>query len=162
MAFSTRAIGNLSRPLYPDGISPAPAGPLSTPLANWSPFHDGLQLDLSYNAVIAATAGDASIGCTGLNRLMNGMQVFAGAVPIYRNGQLLGAIGVSGDGVDQDDMVAFLGLANAATVINDGTGNANAAIRADTVVAAGTRLRYVQCPQSPFNDSTEQNACVGR
>ena len=26
----------------------------------------------------------------------------------------------------------------------------------------GTRLRYVQCPQSPFLDATEQNACAGR
>ena len=34
-----------------------------------------------------------------------------GGVPIYRGDQLIGGIGVSGDGVDQDDMIGFLGLA---------------------------------------------------
>ena len=36
-----------------------------------------------------------------------------------------------------------------------------AAMRADTLTPQGTRLRYVQCPQSPFNDSTDQNVCAG-
>ena len=26
----------------------------------------------------------------------------------------------------------------------------------------GARLRYVQCPQAPFIDSTEQNVCEGK
>jgi hypothetical protein len=29
------------------------------------------------------------------------------------------------------------------------------------VSVSGTRLRYVQCPQAPFNGSTEQNVCAG-
>jgi hypothetical protein len=74
---------------------------------------------------------------------------------------LLGAIGVSGDGVDQDDMIAFLGLANAGRRLNTGLGNAPAAMRVDNLTPMGTRLRYVQCPQSPFNGSTEQNVCAG-
>lgn len=163
MAFSNRAIGNLARPFFPDGISGTNAGPFSTPYANWSPFQLGLQLDLAYNAIIAGASGSAAVGCTGLARAKNGIQIFPGSFPIYRGNVLVGAIGVSGDGVDQDDMVAFLGLANAGKLLNNGIGNAPRAIRADNLVpqGLGTRLRYVQCPQAPFNDSSEQNVCEG-
>ena len=162
-AFSSRAIGNISRPLFPDGIAQTAAGPFSTPLSNWSPFHLGLQLDLAYNAIIAAATGSAIVGCTGLARAKNGIQIFPGAVPIYRGTALIGAVGVSGDGVDQDDMIAFLGLANASRVLTGSIGHAPEAKRADTLQpgGVGTRLRYVQCPQAPFNDSTEQNVCNG-
>lgn len=162
-AYSNRAIGNLARPTFPDGISGTSAGPFSTPLNNWSPFHVGLQLDLNYNAIIAFATGGAPTSCTGLARAKNGIQIFPGSVPIYRNSVLVGAIGVSGDGVDQDDMVAFLGLANAGRVLNTGIGNAPKNIRADNLQpqGIGTRLRYVQCPQAPFNDTVEQNVCEG-
>jgi len=72
---------------------------------------------------------------------------------------LVGAIGVSGDGVDQDDMISYLGLENAGRRLATGIGNAPRAIRADTLAPMGTRIRYVQCPQSPFIDSNEQNVC---
>ena len=163
MAFSSRAIGNISRPTFPDGIAQTDAGPFSIPLSNWSPFHLGLQLDLAYNAIIAAANGSAAIGCTGLARAKNGIQIFPGAVPIYRGTLLIGAIGVSGDGVDQDDMIAFLGLSNASRVLNGSIDQAPKLMRADNLQpgGVGTRLRYAQCPQAPFNDSTEQNVCAG-
>ena len=164
VAYSNRAVGNLARPFFPDGILGTAPGPLSKPFVAWSPFSDGLQLDLVFNKVVAAAAaGDLSVGCTGLSRVKNGIQIFPGSVPIYRNNQLVGAIGISGDGVDQDDMIAFLGLANAGRVLNSGIGNAPQALRADQLVpqGSGTRLRYVQCPQAPFNDSSEQNVCAG-
>jgi uncharacterized protein GlcG (DUF336 family) len=166
VAYSNRAIGNLARPYFPDGITGTAAGPLSTSITQWSPFNVGFQLDLSYNAIIAAAVNPiaaAPAGCTGLARAKNGLQIFAGAVPIYRGNQLVGAIGVSGDGVDQDDMVAFLGLANASRILATNIGNAPKPIRADQIVpqGLGTRLRYVQCPQAPFIDSTEQNVCEG-
>lgn len=41
--------------------------------------------------------------------LQSGLQTFPGAVPLYRNGRLIGAVGVSGDGVDEDDAAAFAG-----------------------------------------------------
>jgi uncharacterized protein GlcG (DUF336 family) len=41
--------------------------------------------------------------------LQNGLQTFPGGVPLYKNGKLVGAIGVSGDGVDQDDDAAEMG-----------------------------------------------------
>ena len=164
IAYSNRAAGNLARPLFPDGIdgiAGSGSGPLSKPLAGWSVFNVGLQLDLSYNAIVAAAGGDLSFGCTGLPGLRNGLQIFPGSVPVYRGAVLVGAIGVSGDGVDQDDMIAFLGLANASAALNGSIGNAPAARRADTLVPQGARLRYVQCPPSPFIDSSEQNVCAG-
>ena len=167
MAFSTRAIGTLARPFFPDGLSAAGPGPLSRPYAQWSPFSTGLQLDLAFNAVVAAAVAPvgAPVGCTGLPRLPNGLQIFAGGVPIYRTvagvPTLVGAIGVSGDGVDQDDMIAFLGLSQAAALLNTGVGQAPAFLRADTLGLGGGQLRYVQCPQAPFNNSNEQNVCAG-
>jgi uncharacterized protein GlcG (DUF336 family) len=163
VAYSNRAVGNLARPYFPDGINGNANGPLSKPFANWSPFTDGLQLDLSFNNVVAAAQGSAVVGCTGLARAQNGIQIFPGSVPIYRGGQLVGAIGISGDGVDQDDMIAFLGLANAGNLLNTGIANAPVATRADNIapVGTGTRLRYVQCPQAPFNDSSATNVCDG-
>jgi uncharacterized protein GlcG (DUF336 family) len=162
-AWSTRAVGLLHRPMYPDGIDGMPAGPLSKALASWSPFNVGFQLDLVYNQFVkaAGAADDTTTGCTGLSVATNGAQIFPGGVPVYRSGALIGAVGVSGDGVDQDDMVAFLGLANAAAALGTSIGNAPGAMRADTRSPQGTAPRYVQCPQSPFNGSTEQDVCGG-
>lgn len=167
MAFSTRAIGALSRPFYPDGVAGTGPGPLSKPFAQWSPFSTGLQLDLAFNAIVAAAVAPvgAATGCTGLPRLQNGLQIFPGGVPVYRTvggvTTLVGAIGVSGDGVDQDDMIAFLGLTQAGAALGTGIGQAPSALRADTLSLTGGQLRYVQCPQAPFNTSTEQNVCAG-
>lgn len=179
IAFSDRAGGNLSRPFYPDGLDGTPNGPFSKPPGEWSPFSDGLQLDLVYNAlinhVVFVLGGAADVGpnCTGVGgpfsftvsnpiaALANGTQIFPGSVPIYRDRVLIGGIGVSGDGVDQDDMIAFLGLDNAA--ISLGTiNNAPPDMRADTISTKGTRLRYINCPQAPFNDSDAQDVCNGR
>jgi uncharacterized protein GlcG (DUF336 family) len=160
IAWTPRAIGNLHRPFFPDGIE-GPPGPLSTPIATWSPFNVGFQLDLVYNQLVKGVLGDLSEGCSSIAKLRNGAQIFPGGVPIYRGTQLVGAVGVSGDGVDQDDMIAFLGVANAARALASGFSNAPQAMRADMLTPRGVRLRYAQCPQSPFNASTEQNACAG-
>lgn len=196
VAITDRAIGNLARPYYPDGIISQQSGPLSRPFGQWSPFHDGIQLDIVYNTLALhvahyvnqlglplTLAGEplapapsaenpiplpdpppGSCGGAGLEnkRLANGIQIFPGGVPIYRNNQLVGAIGVSGDGIDQDDMVAFLGTHNAGQRLNSGIGNAPIAIRADQLVVRGARLRYVQCPQAPFIGSNQQNVCGGK
>jgi len=168
-AFSARAIGNITRPLFPDGINGTPNGPLSKPLNIWSPFSTGLQLDLVYNALTFAilNPADANDDCSasppaaGVGRIQNGIQIFPGGVPIYRGSTLIGAIGVSGDGVDQDDMIAFLGLSRAGNILGTGVANAPAGIRADTLTPQGDNLRYVQCPQSPFINSSAQNVCSG-
>lgn len=155
IAFSDRAGGNLSRPFYPDGIDGNPPGPLSVPISVFSPFNVGLQLDL-----VAARLTNAGSSCTSISALPNGIQIFPGSVPIYRGDQLVGGIGVSGDGVDQDDMIAFLGLHEAGQQLGT-INNADPAIRADTLAPRGVRLRYINCPQAPFIGSSGADPCGG-
>jgi len=175
MAYSARAIGNLARPFYPDGSPNGGTGPLSaTSLAKWSPFADGLQLDLVANDLVThlstASRGTEGAKCgstlaTTTSVAANGIQIFAGGEPIYRTvsgvSTLIGAIGISGDGIDQDDMIGFLGLANASTALGTGFGHAPASNRADTLSPGGIRLRYVNCPFQPFLSSSTQDACTG-
>ncbi len=173
IAFTDRAGGNLSRPFYPDGIEGNANGPFSKPFMNneWSVFSTGMQLDLVMNKTIehvlfaaGATSSDTTANClqdTTTLRAANGIQIFPGSVPIYRGGLLIGGIGVSGDGIDQDDMISFLGLHRAGEQLNGAINNAPAEIRADQLTPNGTRLRYVQCPQAPFLNSSDENVCTG-
>ena len=48
-------------------------------------------------------------GVSGGPNTRNGLVCFPGGVPLYKDGKLVGGIGVSGDGVDQDEAVAFGG-----------------------------------------------------
>ncbi|HEX8283867.1 MAG TPA: heme-binding protein [Pyrinomonadaceae bacterium] len=139
VAFSDRAAGALSRPFYPDGLNPNPAGPFSREISEWSVFNDGLQLDLVRANLLAALAGPVA-GCTSIPNLPNGIQIFPGSVPLYKNGELVGAVGVSGDGVDQDDLIAAAGANGYAPP---------AAIRADQFIVRGTRLPFLKFPRSP-------------
>lgn len=162
VAYSNRAVGNLARPFLPDGINGAGPGPLSKPYAQWSPFSVGLQLDLVQARVVGNILAGANTGpCSAIPAVANGIQIFPGSVPIFRGNQLVGAIGISGDGVDQDDMIAFLGLANAGLALGTGVANAPASRRADLVSVPGGLLRYVSCPFAPFLDTTETNVCNG-
>ncbi|MBY0401245.1 heme-binding protein [Myxococcota bacterium] len=99
--------------------------------------------------------------------LQNGFHIFQGAVPIYRGNTLVGAIGVSGDGAEQDDFVPFVALdevgknqrrRNVVAAI----GNAPGSIRANNISVQNVNLRYVVCPTAPFLTSNEQNGCEGR
>jgi uncharacterized protein GlcG (DUF336 family) len=176
-AYADRSIGDLSRPFFPDGQDGTPNGPFSYPINNWSPFATGLQSALIRENVVQAVSYSAgAVGadtpqrCTFLpgvnggakNRLQNGLQIFPGGVPVYRGSTLIGALGISGDGVDQDDLVAFMGTYNAGTQTGS-ISNAPAAIRADQIVVpnANVRLRYVSCPVAPYLDSNAQNVCQG-
>lgn len=171
IAFSDRAGGNLSRPFFPDGIRGTVHGPLSKSFSDneWSVFSSGLQLDLVYNQIIAHIAfalglsnTDVGGNCVaGAPRIANGTQIFPGSVPIYRGDQLIGGIGVSGDGIDQDDMISFLGVHQAGIRLDGAINNAPKEIRADQLTPAGERLRYVQCPIAPFVDSDEERVCDG-
>ena len=178
-AFSSRAIGNLARPFFPDGQFNNPNGPFSRPLPKWSPLSTGLQSALVLTNLVqhvsfvkGASATDTPQRCTfipdfgpGTNQLQNGIQIFSGGVPIYRGAQLVGAVGTSGDGIDQDDMISFLGLYNGGQRVS-GIGEASNFIRSDNVVIQingnSVRLRYVNCPFAPFLDTTEQNVCQSK
>jgi uncharacterized protein GlcG (DUF336 family) len=177
-AFGARSIGNIARPHFPDGEAARPEGPFSRPIEDFNPFATGLQIALVKSNLLqhalfvqGAPFNDTPQQCTqippapnGQRRLANGMQIFSGGVPIYRGSTLVGAIGVSGDGIDQDDMISFLGAHNGGARVGS-IGNAPIAIRADKIVipvGAGVRLRYVNCPFAPFLDSNEQNVCQGK
>ena len=187
IAFADRSGGNLSRPFFPDGIDTSFNGPLSRPFEVWSPFNTGLQLDVVIDQIAqhirfaddpgagngtpaGGTPNDARAACTffttdgttNLTRIANGFQIFPGSVPIYRNARVIGGIGVSGDGVDQDDMVSFLGLNNASAASNTGFANAPRSVRADNLSVGGSHLRYVNCPVKPFLASRDRNPCFGK
>lgn len=151
-AFSDRAIGFLHRPLFPDGINNSLAGPFSTPIADWSPFNVGLQLDVVKTALLSPPMMCKSAAfqkrgmlppcpCSDIPEVRNGLQIFAGGLPIYRNGVLIGAVGVSGDGIDQDDIIAAAGADAFAPP---------AAIRSDQVFVRGVRLPFLKFPARPF------------
>jgi uncharacterized protein GlcG (DUF336 family) len=176
-AFTDRANGNISRPYFPDGELGRPPGPFSRPVAEFNPFSTGLQSALIVGNVvqhvgfILGANPDTPQQCTANpnpGRLANGIQIFPGSVPIYRGNVLVGGIGVSGDGIDQDDMISFLGAHNAGLRVGS-IGNAPAAIRSDQIVVplpgasgGGVRLRFVGCPFNPFIGSNEQNVCQGK
>ena len=87
----------------------------------------------------AAIVG-ANIPCSTIPGLANGLQIFAGSVPLYKNGVLVGAVGISGDGIDQDDIISAAG----------GNGySAAPAIRSDQVFVRDVRLPFVKFPRSP-------------
>lgn len=89
-AFSARAIGFMSQAFFPPGIASTGPGPL---------FH--LQDELSLQSFPKPTNLKSP--------LANGITIFPGGVPLYKKGVLVGAVGISGDGVDQDDIISFAG-----------------------------------------------------
>jgi uncharacterized protein GlcG (DUF336 family) len=137
IAITNRTSGFMSQPIYPPGAtSSLTVGPLSKPPGIWSVFNTGLQTDaLNLTNVLGGVPP-----CTVLARVPNGIQTFPGSIPLYKAGRLVGAIGISGDGVDQDDFIAAAGIAGF---------EAPAGIRADTVVVRGAPLPYVVFPRNP-------------
>jgi uncharacterized protein GlcG (DUF336 family) len=142
VAFSDRAEGFLERPFFPDGINDTAPGPFSPPIDRFSPFNTGLQGDLLAAAFIKflTTNQFSPNDCTGIPSLKNGIQIFPGSVPLYKGNKLVGALGISGDGVDQDDIIATMGS----------TGfESPAQIRSDRVFVRGVRLPFTKFPRHP-------------
>ncbi len=184
VAFGNRSIANISRPYFPDGIQGKPNGPFSLPFPgtaegrSWSPFNTGLQLDLSFGGIAqalqlipSASFPDSCVGGVLTRNLANGLQIFPGGVPLYRGSTLIGGFGISGDGVDQDDLIAFYSASRRGLDFVGHTGIGDAGLgfhapkemRADAqeVSDTGVRLRYVNCPEGPFAGSNDQNVCDG-
>jgi uncharacterized protein GlcG (DUF336 family) len=142
IAFSARGEGFLSRPFFPDGINASMNGPFSKPINFWSPFNVGLQLALDRTALVTILTGGSPASCTAIPSVPNGLQIFAGGVPLYKNGVLVGGVGISGDGIDQDDIIASTGSVGY---------EAPAGVRCDTLLPRGVRLPYVKFPRHPDN-----------
>jgi uncharacterized protein GlcG (DUF336 family) len=123
IAFTTRTIGFLAQPFYPPGIDGTSPGPL---------LH--VQLDL-FKMQPTTPPCAPSVDGNG-----NGITAFPGSTPLYKSGTLVGGLGISGDGVDQDDYVANAG---AAGYLPDPS------IRADQIEYRGTTLPFFKFPRQP-------------
>ena len=85
-AVTNRTISFGAQPLFPSGIDGSQAGPFFPLYVN----------DILHPCTQGAQPASAN---------QNGIVFFPGSEGLYRNGQLVGGLGVSGDGVEQDDYV---------------------------------------------------------
>jgi uncharacterized protein GlcG (DUF336 family) len=134
-ALTSRTISFGGQPLFPPGIdlekTPTPG-----------PWFDLFV----YDTLNPCTEGPGAT--RGGNRAFpnqNGITWFPGSAPLYKNGRLLGGLGVSGDGVEQNDLVTAAGA----------TGfEPPAELRVDnSVIRTGAgedvRLPYLKYPRNP-------------
>jgi len=124
-AVTNRTISFGAQPLYPPGIDGSNAGPL----------FNLYTMDLASPCTQGFQSGAA-------NSNKSGIVFFPGSAGLFRNGALVGGLGVSGDGVDQDDYVT-----NGGTKGFEAPTNA----RADQIMDQGVRLPYFKFPRNPTN-----------
>ncbi|HEX4542223.1 MAG TPA: heme-binding protein [Candidatus Acidoferrum sp.] len=122
-AVTNRTISFGAQPLYPPGIDGSGAGP----------FFNLFTMDLANPCTQGFQSGSANVN-------KSGIVFFPGSAGLYRNGRLVGGLGVSGDGVDEDDYVTNGGAAGFEAPTN---------IRADQVIDQGVRLPYFKFPRNP-------------
>jgi uncharacterized protein GlcG (DUF336 family) len=125
IAVTNRTISFGAQPLYPPGIDGSSGGP----------FFNLYMMDLANPCTQGFQAG-------AVNSNKSGIVFFPGSAGLFRNGALVGGLGVSGDGVDQDDYVTSGGTAGL---------EAPAGIRADQIMDQGVRLPYFKFPRNPTN-----------
>ena len=126
-AVTNRTISFGSQPLFPPGIDDSTISP--------GPFFDLYLHDTANPCSQGLGSGLAS----GNN---SGIVFFPGSAGLYKNGVLVGGLGVSGDGVDQDDFVTSAGTKGF---------EAPDAMRADQVMIENVRLPYFKFPRNPTN-----------
>jgi uncharacterized protein GlcG (DUF336 family) len=126
ISMTTRAVGFLAQDFYPPGIDRDSLGQPVGP----GPLFEGTNFRYQFRL----------LGEAGLPAYGNGITIFPGGIPLYKNGQLAGAIGISGDGVDQDDIIAAAGTAGF---------EPPASVRCDQFSFRGVRLPYVKFPRQP-------------
>jgi len=121
---TNRTISFGAQPFFPPGINGSAPGPFFA----------------LYERDVANPCTQGSQTPVGLNQ--SGIVFFPGSTPLYSNGTMVGGLGVSGDGVDQDDFVTNGGAQGF---------EAPASIRADQVVIRNVRLPYFKFPRNPTN-----------
>jgi uncharacterized protein GlcG (DUF336 family) len=129
VAMSVRAVGFLAQCNYPPGIDGNSQGPFNGEQETFS----GLNGNHCNPSLI-------TLGGAPRSALPNGITIFPGAFGLYRNGVLVGAIGISGDGVDQDDLAGAAGCHDFLAPF---------AIRSDQFLFRGARLPYAKFPRDP-------------
>ncbi|MCH9031511.1 MAG: heme-binding protein [candidate division Zixibacteria bacterium] len=123
-----RAVGFLSQDFYPPGIDEETLG---EPVES-GPLFEGPLFKLQDNLDLTPYG--------------NGITIFPGGIPLYKTDSLtniralVGGIGVSGDGVDQDDLVAYAGSIGF---------EPPDIIKCDQFFYRGVRLPYVKFPRRP-------------
>ncbi|HVO56434.1 MAG TPA: heme-binding protein [Dongiaceae bacterium] len=122
-ATTNRTISFGAQPLFPPGIDGSSAGP----------FFSLYTMDLANPCTQGFQPGAP-------NANKSGIVFFPGSAGLYRNGVLVGGLGVSGDGVDQDDFVTSAGTKGFEAPEN---------IRADQVMIQSVRLPYFKFPRNP-------------
>jgi uncharacterized protein GlcG (DUF336 family) len=135
IAVSTRCVGFLAQRFYPPGIDGNNPGPFFTQQDQFSGF-SGTEPNVTFTGML----GVPGVGGGIIFDLPNGITIFPGGFPLYRNGVLIGAIGISGDGVDQDDIVGASGTHDFLAPMS---------IRSDEFDFRGTRLPYAKFPRDP-------------
>lgn len=126
-AVTNRTISFGSQPLFPPGIDDSTISP--------GPFFDLYLHDTANPCSQGLSSGLA-------NGNNSGIVFFPGSAGLYKNGVLVGGLGVSGDGVDQDDFVTSAGTKGF---------EAPDAMRADQVMIENVRLPYFKFPRNPTN-----------
>lgn len=150
-AFSSRTVGFLAQGMFPPGIRNTPPGIFHGLQERFSRLAFGVQNPLDFALILAPEPvpippnpleepGLVKPGPATNPNLPNGITIFPGGFPLYRNGVLIGAVGVSGDGIDQDDIVS----ASAAEAFPTPPG-----IRADRFAYREARLPYAKFPRNP-------------
>lgn len=125
-AITNRTIGYGAQPLFPPGID--------------SPVFDVGEGPFYQSLFLRDLANPCSQGSQPKNANQNGIVFFPGASPLYRGSALVGGLGVSGDGVEQDDYV---------TVAAAGPLLPSKKIRADQVKIDDVRLPMFKFPRHP-------------
>jgi uncharacterized protein GlcG (DUF336 family) len=123
---TTRTVGFGAQPLYPPGIDS------SVFEVGAGPWYSTLFLP--------NVAKPCSQGSQAANENQNGVTFFAGATPLVVNGKLVGGLGVSGDGIEQDDYVTYLGAGPFLPPTDKW---------ADQIKVKGARLPMFKFPRSP-------------
>ena len=124
-AVTNRTIGFGAQPFFPPGINASSAGP----------FFNVFVQDVAN----PCTQGYQTPGPSWPAVNQSGIVFFPGSEPLYINGALVGGLGVSGDGVDQDDLISAAGTVNF---------EAPTSIRADEFTYLGARLPYADFPSN--------------
>jgi len=133
-AITNRTISFGAQPFFPSGIGGSLQG--FPPPFEPGPFR---------RAFIYDSAHTCTNGQEPANGRQNGIVFFPGSVPLYRDGDLVGGLGVSGDGVEQDDLVSFGGVRGQPNFQPPGS------LRADQLKVRGVRLPYLKFNRRPFN-----------
>ncbi len=148
-ALTNRTFRYLGQPRFPEGIDGAPPGPFSQFNDGGADRFTGRQV----GAPLPASAYTSVIGYDSFNpgtnfrdpfnlRNQNGIVFFPGSAPLYGAGDtLIGGYGVSGDGVDQDDVTTVAG--------QFGFDVPAGVLRADQTFVRGVRLPYQKFNRNP-------------